>query len=68
MATISGSAPRPTRKRPVAITGKLGDRAVTTPAIKQMIPKIIVDFLVPMLSMMMPPRSSTIIAAQLYAL
>ena len=65
MATISGSEPRPRRKRATTITQKLEVRTIRIPAKVQMDPKMIVDLTVPYLSMITPPSSRTMTAARL---
>jgi len=58
IATIIDSAPRPKISRPAAITGKLGDAAVITAPIAQMIANTSVEVLVPNRSTMTPPMST----------
>jgi hypothetical protein len=64
-ATMSGSAPTPSRNRPAAMTANCEDMAVTAAAARQMRAKSVIDFFVPHRSMMYPPTSSTSTAAML---
>ena len=57
-ATIIVSAPRPKMRRPPAITGKLGEIAVSAAPIVQMIAKTSVVSRAPKRSMRMPPMST----------
>ena len=65
MATIRGSEPIPSRNRAMIITVRSDDTAIRIPATVQIAAKRMVDFAVPMRSMMMPPMSSTMTAAML---
>ena len=57
-ATMSDSAPRPKIRRPATITASLALTTVIAAPAKHRTPNTIVDFRVPMRSMMNPPIST----------
>ena len=65
IATIIDSAPRPNTKRPVAMVIKLPFVAVMIPPVIIRIQNNKVAFLVPILSIMIPPISTIIILGRL---